>query len=301
MVSRAYVSFGVSDLNNTVTVAGGVNSSVLKISVVTPVLNSERLIDETLDSVLTQFGRGTHFNVELIVVDGASSDGTVGCVKAHKDPELSLVSEPDTGMYHALAKGLSRVSGDVVMYLNAGDLLLPNALKTIAAVVEQGEVRWGTGLIATYSAAGTLDSLTIPPRFKKRFIENGMYGRELPFIPQEGTFWVKELNEKIDLEKLAKFKLAGDFFIWTRLAEFSNLEVLCAGIAGFRRHQGQLSENMLGYRLEMKQASKRRSPMDYIYLPFEKALWLAPNRFKSMASKKTYVFDTQSWVRRENC
>jgi len=106
----------------------------MKISVITAVRNNCDTIAEALDSVLAQ----THADVELIVIDGASTDGT-GSVLERYAPRLSvLVSEPDLGIYDALNKGIARATGDIIGFLHADDLLADrNVLATIAAAFSQ--------------------------------------------------------------------------------------------------------------------------------------------------------------------
>ncbi len=90
----------------------------MKITVITAVLNNKRTILEALESVLSQ----TYHNVEHIVIDGGSTDGTVEVVRSFGDKIEKFVSEPDEGIYDALNKGLSLATGDVVGFLNSDDV-----------------------------------------------------------------------------------------------------------------------------------------------------------------------------------
>lgn len=89
----------------------------MKISIVTAVYNRERTIGEALASVASQ----THSDLEHLIVDGASRDGTLDVVRAHPDPRVVLVSEPDKGIYDALNKGIRRAKGDVVGLMHSDD------------------------------------------------------------------------------------------------------------------------------------------------------------------------------------
>src|SRR5262249_14715199 len=82
----------------------------VKISVITVSFNSARTIGQTLASVDTQ----THPDIEHIVVDGASGDGTVSIVNAHRRPWRRVISEADRGIYDAMNKGLDLATGDYV-------------------------------------------------------------------------------------------------------------------------------------------------------------------------------------------
>lgn len=103
-------------------------------SIITVVYNGENLLPGTMESVLRQ----SYPHVEYIVVDGASKDGTVKIIKeyATKMPHLRWNSEPDTGLYDAMNKGLRMATGDFVQFLNAGDWLhAPDTLEKMAAMV----------------------------------------------------------------------------------------------------------------------------------------------------------------------
>lgn len=106
----------------------------MKVSLITVCRNVAPVIAETLDSVLAQ----THPDIELIVIDGASSDGTLEILGRYRSASGKrgidiLVSEPDKGIYDAMNKGLARATGEVIGFVNAGDLLMTP--ETIAQVV----------------------------------------------------------------------------------------------------------------------------------------------------------------------
>ena len=94
----------------------------MKISIITICLNRHKVIRETIESVLSQ----NYNNIEYIVIDGGSSDGSLETINSYSSNIDCLISEPDNGIYQAINKGLSRVTGDVVGLLHAGDLLYDN-------------------------------------------------------------------------------------------------------------------------------------------------------------------------------
>src|SRR5262245_41431170 len=102
-----------------------------KISIVTPSFNSAHTIRFTLESVATQ----DYSNVEHIVVDGGSTDGTLDILKEY--PRLLSVSEKDEGHYHAMDKGSLMATGDVVAILNADDCYRPGVLRQVAAAFDK--------------------------------------------------------------------------------------------------------------------------------------------------------------------
>jgi len=100
-------------------------SALPKISVITPSFNSIHTIRETLESVRSQ----DYPQVEHIVMDGGSKDGTVELLKEF--PHLRWVSEKDEGHYHAMNKGIQAATGDIIQILNSDDCLRPGALAIV--------------------------------------------------------------------------------------------------------------------------------------------------------------------------
>lgn len=91
-----------------------------KISVVTVCYNAVDSIKETMLSVLNQ----TYDNIEYIIIDGGSKDGTVDIIKKYSDRLAYWISEPDMGIYDAMNKGIDNATGDYIIFINIGDKLL---------------------------------------------------------------------------------------------------------------------------------------------------------------------------------
>ena len=92
----------------------------MKVSLITVCWNVAPVIAETLDSVFAQ----EHQDLEVIVIDGASKDGTLDILETYRPRLAHLVSEKDHGIYDAMNKGLARATGDIIGFVNAGDLLM---------------------------------------------------------------------------------------------------------------------------------------------------------------------------------
>lgn len=97
----------------------------MKVSVITVCLNSEKTIEQTIKSVINQ----TYKNIEYIVIDGQSTDGTKEIIKKYSDNISQIVSEPDKGIYDAMNKGILYASGDIIGLLNSDDWYEPDAVQ----------------------------------------------------------------------------------------------------------------------------------------------------------------------------
>lgn len=95
----------------------------MRISIITVCLNSRETIERTIQSVIRQ----QYDDLEYIIIDGGSTDGTVPIIEAYRDAISICISEPDEGIYDAMNKGLQRASGDVVAFLNSDDWYVPEA------------------------------------------------------------------------------------------------------------------------------------------------------------------------------
>ena len=89
----------------------------MKVSIVTVAFNSARTISDTLESVRMQ----SYKNIEHIVIDGSSTDGTLEIVRRHAGVSEKIISEPDAGIYDAMNKGVRMATGDVIGFLNSDD------------------------------------------------------------------------------------------------------------------------------------------------------------------------------------
>lgn len=93
------------------------NRPMPKFSVITVTYNAAGVLEDTIQSVISQ----TYHHVEYIIVDGASTDGTMAIVDRYRSRIHTVVSEPDKGLYDAMNKGMALATGDYLCFLNAGD------------------------------------------------------------------------------------------------------------------------------------------------------------------------------------
>lgn len=169
----------------------------MKISIVTIVRNDREHIEETLKSVLEQKGRG--FELEYVVIDGASNDGTAEIIRKYASSLAYFVSEKDSGIYNAMNKGISHCTGDVIGMINSGDRYLPGALELVAeSFCRHGaldRIFWGDVI---YQHQGVVRGF----REEKRFIG--------AFAPHPSMFVPRSIYERIGTYD-ESFRLLGDY------------------------------------------------------------------------------------------
>lgn len=111
-----------------------------RLSVITIVYNNVQHIERTLLSVLNQ----TYTNIEYIIIDGSSTDGTLDIIRLYKDRIDKLISEPDKGIYDAMNKGLANATGDYVLFMNSGDeIYSPQTVIQVFAAGDNADIYYG--------------------------------------------------------------------------------------------------------------------------------------------------------------
>ncbi len=265
----------------------------MKISIITPVYNGEKYIAEAIKSVLNQKG---NFEIEYIVVDGKSTDSTLSIVDdfhkryeagEYKDNCLGIsftyISEPDEGMYDALKKGFQMCTGDIVAWINADDYYLDGAFEKVTEAFEQlGEVDWVIGRGNMINAERQFVFRSNLRYYPQKFILNGGFGRFSDyFIPQESTFWRKNLFETVDMDKFATYRLAGDFYLWFSFAQSKPAYSLDEDLAIFRKTDSNLSMDKSKYReviREIMNHVNNYSDRDRVLLRSYGEVWKAKER-----------------------
>lgn len=189
----------------------------MKISIITVCYNSSATVRETFESVKAQI----YNNIEYIVVDGASNDGTQQIIEEYDNIISRWVSESDDGLYHAMNKGIQLSTGDVIAILNSDDIFRDK--NTISIVAE------------TFAANPMADSIYadiyyVSQNNTDKIVRNWQSGKQKPFRngwhPAHPTFYVKRsYYARYGLFNL-DLKLAADFEIMLRFLERENLSTI---------------------------------------------------------------------------
>lgn len=229
-----------------------IKTQPLRISIVTPAFNSVETIADTIESVASQ-----HYpNVEHIVMDGGSRDGTVEIISERAAKLAFWISQADGGQYDAIAKGLNRTSGDICGWLNADDMLMPHALHVIDKIFSTfPDVAWISSLQpGSWDTDGFLAGFDRTPGFSRAAFLDGLFlpgTRRLGYwIQQESTFWRRSLWNPDAEEALRSCSLAGDFALWAHFFRSSELVGVDYPLAGFRSRAGQRSQDIEAYMVE---------------------------------------------------
>jgi hypothetical protein len=179
------------------------------VSVVTPSLNQAETIAATLRSVREQ----TYPRIEHVVVDGGSTDGTLEILrKAGESSELRWTSEPDSGMYAAINKGLASTSGEILAYLNTDDSWFPWTVETaVDALQRHPEAGFVFGDLLTLETSGEL-RLELHPPFRLGYL------RRHGFLAQATVFLRRAVWEQ-EGPFDGSLQLVGDCDYWLRIGE----------------------------------------------------------------------------------
>ncbi len=260
----------------------------MKITLITPCFNAEASLAATMRSILQQEALADgSVELQYLICDGGSRDGTVRIAESFKHPAVRVLSEPDRGMYDALAKGMQRAEGEVIGYLNAGDLLHPTAFGLLAEIFSaRPEVRWLSAMHTLLNERHQVTAARLPFKYRRRLLRAGLYGRFLPFVQQESTFWRRELLAGVDYGRLAGLRLAGDHYLWSRFARDSEPFIIATILGCFTIHEGQLSQNRAAYYAEMRSVSDTPMPWDLALAALDLPLWRMPDKIKKLLNHK---------------
>jgi glycosyltransferase involved in cell wall biosynthesis len=173
----------------------------MKISIITICYNSAQTLEKTILSVAGQ----SYTNIEYIVVDGCSNDGTLDIIKKHKDKISRWISEPDKGLYDAMNKGIAMATGDLIGILNSDDTFYSDTVVAeIAHFHQQNDIEASIGNIIQHKEDGKIIRLYSSKYWNPEKLKIG-------FMPPHPSIFLKrELFHKFGLYS-TDFIIAADY------------------------------------------------------------------------------------------
>jgi len=201
-------------------------SPLPRISIITPSYNQAEFLEQTIRSVLDQ----GYPNLEYMVVDGGSTDGSIEIVRKYEPRLAWWVSEADLGQADAINKGLRRASGEIVAWLNSDDLYLPGTIAAIAnAFTQTPQMGLIFGDVLSIDSQGHVFNVM---RYGDWGLQDLM---AFSIIGQAGTFMRRPVLEQTGyLDKRFHYML--DHHLWLRMAQFAPLRYIPEVLAAARFH-----------------------------------------------------------------
>lgn len=257
-----------------------VNNNQPLVSIVTPSYNQGAYLEETIRSVLDQEYR----NIEYLIVDGGSSDGSVEIIHKYSDRLSWWISESDQGQTEAINKGFSKAKGEILAWLNSDDTYLPTAVsEAVAFLVSHPRL----GMV--YGDANLIDEEgRVLGRFPARQTDYQRLMQGYVHIPQQAAFFRAELWRQVGpLDPT--FYFAMDYDLWVRLSKLTELHYHPRLWANFRIHGGAKSieaddrcwPEMVrvhrregGSRFSWLSLKAAMRPIVYGWMPMSLRLWL---------------------------
>lgn len=203
-----------------------------KVSIITPSYNQAKFLEETMLSVLEQ----DYPNIEYIIIDGGSDDGSKEIIEKHANRLAYWQSQKDKGQTDAINQGFGRASGEILAWLNSDDILYPGA---VSAAVRQLKAHPEVGMV--YANCDWIDAEgKVIGDFPAAQTDLKKLRRGYVHIPQQTAFFRADLWKKVGpLDD--SFYFAMDYDLWTRLANQAPLLYVQELWAAFRLHEGAKS------------------------------------------------------------
>lgn len=203
------------------------------VSIVTPVFNGRLYLEETIRSVIGQ----TYDNVEYIIIDGGSTDGSLEVIRKYENKIDYWLTDQDSGVYEAINKGFKNASGDILAYLNCDDLYYPDSVKM---AVEYFKTHLFAELIyGNCDFIGAKGEFLYTYRYPK-FRFRSFISLNVSSISQQATFWRSRIHKKIGYFDTT-FKLCGDFDFYAKAGKDCRIDYINVILARYRLHDKSLT------------------------------------------------------------
>ncbi|MVM41900.1 glycosyltransferase [Spirosoma sp. HMF3257] len=255
----------------------------MKVSIITVVYNGAAFIRDCIESILNQ----TYSDIEYIIVDGQSTDGTVEIVQSYGTKVARFISEPDKGLYDAMNKGIGLATGEVIGLLNADDFYRHNrVIENMVATFKR------TDSDAVYGDMLYVDRTN--PKILKRYWRSGWYGENAflwGWMPGHLSFFAKRwLYEQYGTFRL-DMKSAADYELLLRFIHKNKAKLAYMDEVTIVMRAGGISNSSLQNRLRANREDKLAWKLNGL-TPYFFTFWLKPLRkLKQYVSKPPEALD----------
>lgn len=233
-----------------------------RISIVIPNLNCAPFLERTIRSALDQRYPG----LELIIVDGGSTDGSLEIIEKYRSHFAHVIVGPDTGQANALNKGFAVSTGEIMGWINSDDMLMPGGLQRAANIFSAfDQIAWIVGRSTIIDENDTIISSHPPQSHTRIRFLAGHY----QWIQQESCMWRRQLWNAAGACLNENYKLATDGELWLRFFRSARLYPIATRLGSFRIRAGQRSADIAAYHSEMIRAIEaERSQLSEGYRSF---------------------------------
>lgn len=233
----------------------------LKFSLITVSFNSAQTIGKTIKSVLNQ----TFPEVEYIVVDGYSTDGTQDIIKSFGNRITKFISEPDQGIYDAINKGIRLATGDIIGIINSDDIFYNDmVIAKVADAFESENIDAVYGDVQFINAYGSVVRYYSSKHFTPKLFRFG-------FMPAHPSFYVKkDLFEKFGYYK-TDYRIAADYellirFLYTQRIKTKYLEIPFVNMLRGGVSNRSIKSNFILNREILRACIENGIPTNYLYI-----------------------------------
>ncbi len=256
-----------------------------KVTIVTPSYNQGAFLENTILSVLNQ----DYSNIEYIIIDGGSTDGSVDIIKKYEDKLQYWISEHDNGQCHAINKGFERASGQVFNWVNSDDILMPSAVKiAVNYMVNNPDIGMVYGDRIVVDGKGNFLDLIQLPSFSERWMMYNWY------IPQETVFFRRRFWLEVGGLNV-KLHYYLDYDLWVRLNKVTQLYHIPFVMGAYRKHPSAktfLCSNSL-------KVESRKELAGVIHRHFFRRRRKIKKKFYKKYSSLKLQFEKNSWSRKD--